>query len=140
MGIEVRKESRMNFSAWIKSILKPNEEQFREFTLEDVSAALDNSVIRRLWLDAISERIQGINFEIDGILSNPDRDRIWETFAIERRTLLACLRLVMESRERLERERADEEREKELQAMRSQKAPAYDGGITLKPFRKGEQS
>lgn len=136
MGIQIPKKQMLK---WIKSILKPNESQLREFTIEDVATALNDAVIRRLWLEAITERIQSINFEIDGILSNPDRGRIWETFSIERRTLLACLRLVMESRERLERERFEEQREKELQEARSQKAPMFEG-ITLRPFKKGEQS
>lgn len=79
--------------------------------MEDVHAALQDQAVQTLWLQDIVLRIQQMNLELDHLLGKPDKDRIWETFAIERRTLLRCVQMILDARDVLNSEREDQERQ-----------------------------
>ena len=96
---------------WLNKILHPSETQYKEFSFEDVRAALQDQSVQTLWLNDIILKIQQMNMEIDNLLSKEDRERVWETFAIERRTLLRCVQMILDAKDRLESEREDLERQ-----------------------------
>jgi hypothetical protein len=99
----------ISFRKWLQDIFKPSEMQYREASLEDVHAALQDQAVRTLWLMEIVLKIQQMNMELDNLLAKPDKERIWETFAIERRTLLRCVQMILDARDVLNSEREDQE-------------------------------
>ncbi len=100
-----------SFDKWLKGVLSPSEMQYREVSIEDIHAALKDQAVQTLWLREMILKIQQMNMEIDNLLSKGDKERIWETFAIERRTLLASLRMILDAKDMLESEREDQERQ-----------------------------
>lgn len=94
-----------NFNHWLKDILHPEKMQYQDVSMDDIRQALQNHAVQNLWLNEIILKIQQMNMEVDNLLSKEDKQRIWETFAIERRTLLACLRMILDAKDTLESER-----------------------------------
>jgi hypothetical protein len=95
----------ISFKKWLQKIFSPQEMQCRDISFDDVRAALSDSAVQALWLKEIVSKIQSMNMEIDNLLAKPDKDRIWETFAIERRTLLRCIEMILDAKMVLESER-----------------------------------
>ena len=93
---------------------EPKEMQFREGDLTDFQSALQNHEVQARWFDAMISRIREINIEIDKLLAKEDRQRVWETFAIERRTLLAVLRMILDARDTLNSERFEQDAQNRL--------------------------
>lgn len=101
-----------NFKVWLSKILKPEEAQFKsDISLEQVMEALNDPTIRKLWIQSMMDKVQAMNIELDNLLSNEDRQRTWETFAIERRTLLRSITMILDARDVLESERDAQERQ-----------------------------
>ena len=50
-----------------------------------------------------------MNVELDNLLSQEDRTRKWETFAIERRTLLRALTMILDAKDTIESDRFEQE-------------------------------
>lgn len=98
-----------SFNRWLKEILHPNEMQYKDVSLDEIREALQNHTVQTLWLNDIISKIQQANIEVDNLLAKEDKQRIWETFAIERRTLIACLRMILDARDVIESEREEQE-------------------------------
>lgn len=96
----------MNF---LKKILDPRESQLRELDLDMVLKVLESETVRRRWADKVVDLVRNINQELDRLLEKQDRSQKWEAFAIERRTLLRTLSLVLDANDELESEKAAEE-------------------------------
>lgn len=101
-----------NFKAWIAKILSPEQAQLKsDISLEQVMEALNDATVRRLWIQAMLDKVQMMNLELDNLLSKEDRQRTWEMFAIERRTLLRSITMILDARDHLESERDAQERQ-----------------------------
>lgn len=83
--------------------------QYKDVSLDEIREALQNHTVQTLWLNDIISKIQQANIEVDNLLAKEDKQRIWETFAIERRTLIACLRMILDARDVIESEREEQE-------------------------------
>lgn len=102
----------IGFTSWLENILNPKEAQLKsDISLEQVMEALNDATIRKLWIQSILDKIQTMNMELDNLLSKEDRQRTWETFAIERRTLLRCITMILDARDSLDSERDAQERQ-----------------------------
>jgi len=99
---------------FLETILKYREPLFRDFTLEDIQHTFLNSSVQHRWLEQMIDKLQRINFELDGLLDKPDKDRIWETLAIERRTMLRCLTMILDVRDEMESERTAQDAQNQL--------------------------
>lgn len=101
-----------NFKRLLSKILNPKESQFNsEISLEQVMEALNDPTVRKYWVESMIEKIRDANMELDNLLAKEDRQRSWETFAIERRTLLRCITMILDSRDMLDSERDAQERQ-----------------------------
>lgn len=101
-----------NFKGWLLKLLDPKEAQLRsDVSLEQVMEALNDATVRKLWIQSILDKVQTMNMELDNLLAKEDRQRSWETFAIERRTLLRCITMILDARDTLESERDAQERQ-----------------------------
>ena len=115
---------------WLKKILHPNEMQFMaDISLDDVTVALDNPSIRRVWLNLLISKIQDMNMELDNLLAKPDKDRVWETLAIERRTILRCITMILDAKNSLESEQETQERQNRIFKL-------YEGAAAPLPLEK----
>lgn len=94
---------------FLTKILGPKETLFRELSLEDLEKTLQSQVIQHKWLLKMIDKLQAINMELDDLLDKSDKDRIWETLAIERRTILRCLTMILDVRDQIESERFTED-------------------------------
>ena len=101
----------ISFAKWLSNLFQPAQMQYREVSLEDIHFALQDQAVRNLWLKEMILKIQQMNMEVDNLLAKEDKQRVWETFAIERRTLLVCLRMILDAKDILESEREDQERQ-----------------------------
>ena len=101
----------ISFKKWLRDVFHPEKMQYQEMALDDVRAALQDQTVQTLWLNEIILKIQQMNMEVDNLLAKEDRQRIWETFAIERRTLLRCVQMILDARDILNSEREDQERQ-----------------------------
>lgn len=100
------------FKTWLSSILSSKNAQLKsDISLEQVMEALNDATVRKIWIQSILDKIQTMNMELDNLLAKEDRQRSWETFAIERRTLLRCITMILDARDMLESERDAQERQ-----------------------------
>jgi hypothetical protein len=99
----------MKLTNWIKSYLKPEAMQFKELSLDDIMGALNDPWIRKYWINSMIEKVQVANMELDNLLTKEDRSRVWEAIAIERRTILRALTMILDARDILESEREAQE-------------------------------
>src|SRR5437763_2706721 len=99
---------------WIRKFLEPKDMQFQEADLDDYKAALSNAQVRDVWFSKMIEKIKDINMELDNLLAKEEKDRIWETFAIERRTMLRMVQMILDAKQDIENGKVQEERENRL--------------------------
>lgn len=115
---------------WLKKILHPNETQFKaEISLDEIMVAFDSPTIRRYWMEAMITKIQAMNMELDNLLAKSDKDRIWETIAIERRTILRCITMILDAKNTIESEQEAQERQNRLFTL-------YEGSAASLPLEK----
>lgn len=101
-----------DFKSWLLNIFDTKASQFKnDISLEQVMEALNDATVRKLWIQSILDKIQTMNMELDNLLAKEDRQRSWETFAIERRTLLRCITMILDARDALDSERDAQERQ-----------------------------
>ena len=101
-----------SFKFWLFKILNPTEAQLQtEVSLEQVMEALNDATVRKYWIESMIAKIRDANMELDNLLAKEDRQRSWETFAIERRTLLRCITMILDARDSLDSERDAQERQ-----------------------------
>lgn len=91
---------------WLRKIYAP--EKIQDIDLETLKKAIQSDEVQTVWLNLMVKKLQDANIAIDGFLDKADKDRLWETVAIERRTLLRCLQMVLEAHQKLENERFDQ--------------------------------
>lgn len=102
----------ISFKNWLTRALNPEQAQFRsEVSLELVMESLTDATVRKVWIESIIEKIRVANMELDHLLSKEDRQRSWETIAIERRTLLRCITMILDARDYLNSERDAQDRQ-----------------------------
>lgn len=100
------------FKEWLLKALDPKETQLQtQVSLEQLMEALNDPTVRQYWVQSMMDKIQAMNIEVDNLLAKEDRQRTWETFAIERRTLLRSLSMILDARDVLESERDAQERQ-----------------------------
>jgi len=99
---------------FLENILRPHELQFRDFTLEDIQKTIQSISVQSRWLERMIQNLQAINFELDSLLAKPDKDRLWETLAVERRTIIRCLSMILDVRDEMESERVAQEAQNQL--------------------------
>lgn len=101
-----------NFKVWLGKILNPQEAQLKsDISLEQVMEALNDPTVRKIWIESVLVKVQAMNIELDNLLAKEDRQRVWETFAIERRTLLRSITMILDARDMLESERDAQDRQ-----------------------------
>lgn len=101
-----------NFKVWLGKILNPQEAQLKsDISLEQVMEALNDPTVRKIWIESVLAKVQTMNIELDNLLAKEDRQRVWETFAIERRTLLRSITMILDARDMLESERDAQDRQ-----------------------------
>lgn len=101
-----------SFRYWLLKVFDTKEAQFKnDISLEQVMEALNDPTVRQYWVQSMMDKIQAMNIEVDNLLAKEDRQRTWETFAIERRTLLRSLSMILDARDVLESERDAQERQ-----------------------------
>lgn len=101
-----------SFKVWLLKILSPEESQLKsDISLEMVMEALNDPTVRKYWIESMISKIRDANMELDNLLAKEDRQRSWETFAIERRTLLRCITMILDARDMLDSERDAQERQ-----------------------------
>lgn len=100
--------------SWLGKLFEPEQMQYKDYSLEEIQAALQNHEVQKRWLDSILTKIQQMNMEVDNLLAKEDKARVWETFAIERRTLLACLRMITDAKDSIETDRFEQEAQNKL--------------------------
>jgi len=93
----------------LEKMLSPKEIQLQDVSLEDIEKYLTQPVIFKKWMNRLINKLQMINLEIDNLLAKEDKTRIWESLAIERRTILRMLTMVMDIKEEMDAERLDQE-------------------------------
>jgi len=100
---------------WLKKILEPSKVQFKdEISLDEVMQAFDSPAVRRIWMESLISKIQAMNMELDNLLAKEDRQRVWETLAIERRTILRCITMILDAKNTIESEQEAQERQNRL--------------------------
>jgi hypothetical protein len=110
--------------AWLKNIFSPIQTQYQEGELEDIKRALEIPSVRELWMVSMVSKIKDSNIAIDSLLDKQDKDRLWETVAIERRTILRCLQMILDARDTLESEKEAQERQNRvMESYRGAAAP-----------------
>jgi hypothetical protein len=112
-----------SLASWILTKLSPEEVQ-KESAFEDIEAALQNRQVQKRWLESMIGKIQVMNAELDHLLADPDKTRKWETFAIERRTLLRSLTMILDARDSIETDRFEQaEQDKMFERFKGAHAP-----------------
>lgn len=91
---------------FIKNIFSP--ETIQGIDPELIQKALQNHEVQTVWFNAMIQKLQDANIAVDGFLDKGDKDRLWETVVIERRTILRCLNMIVEAQQRLENERFEQ--------------------------------
>jgi hypothetical protein len=94
------------FHKWLANLLSPQAVQ--DIQLEDISKALQNGEVQTVWLDMMVKKVQAANLALDGLLDKADKERVWETLVIERRTILRTLEMILEAQQRLDNERFEQ--------------------------------
>lgn len=104
-----------SFKFWLFKILNPTEAQLQtEVSLEQVMEALNDPTVRKYWIESMIVKIRDANMELDNLLAKEDRQRSWETFAIERRTLLRTITMILDARDVLDSERDAQDRQNRI--------------------------
>jgi hypothetical protein len=91
---------------WLDSLLKPTAIQ--GIDLASFKKAIQSDEVQTVWLASMVQKLQDANIAVDGFLDKADKDRLWETVIIERRTILRCLNMILEAQQRLENERFEQ--------------------------------
>lgn len=128
----------MRLTKWVESLFRPEETNFKDAAIEDVILALNDPVIRKHWLLSLIDEIRAINVGVDKALRENDMSDL-PNKSVRRNTIVFCLNEILESKRFIEEEILDQQRQAELAERKNAKAPTFQG-ITLEPFRKGEQS
>lgn len=76
--------------------------------------ALNDPTVRKYWIESMIVKIRDANMELDNLLAKEDRQRSWETFAIERRTLLRTITMILDARDVLDSERDAQDRQNRI--------------------------
>ena len=91
---------------WLDTLLSPSKIQ--DVDLDSIKKAIQNDEIQTVWLNMMIQKLQDANIAVDGFLDKADKERLWETVVIERRTILRCLTMILEAQQRLDNERFEQ--------------------------------
>ena len=100
----------MRLKKWIESLYKPEETNFRDAAKEDIFLALNEPAVRTHWVNALIEELRAINIGVDRALSDGKFDEL-PSKADRRRAIVFCLNQILDSKQAIETERFESERD-----------------------------
>lgn len=105
----------IDFSRWFGHIFDPQKTNLREGAFEDILAALDNPTVRRMYVEGLLNEIWESNIRLDRLMEK-EQDTEWKKISIRRNAIVFCLNQVLTTKESLESELVEQERQDRLLA------------------------
>ena len=106
----------MSLVKWIEGLYVPQKTNFKDAALEDLMTALENSAVRRHWMDALVEELRAINVGVDRAMREGKMEEL-PSKSDRRRTIVWVMNQILESKTAVETELYEQQHNNPLRAV-----------------------